>query len=292
MSKWGGHLVDLKVLNYIADFFASFMGPFERSSGDKRSAPPTMSECFKSMATLNFGVASKMADKLNDVALLEGRSYWPGYAPSAASDVITLKWNSSCSRFAPQGKPEISSDDGCSENFKLDCLRANYSVSKSYESDTLIRADQPSTEERISCLKNGFDSDHDFARISEIAHQGHLAELAIEVMNHGGDKYFFQQRQGSVGHEIIRNGSKVVTVRSTVCYEAFIPGTSEVVSGVSLYAVVNTRIGFSQGKLDHQALGEEKTLMAFELRYETFKGHEISPLELHRSRGGEAMIKG
>lgn len=284
--------MDWKVLNYIADFFASFMGPFERSSGDKKSAPPTMSECFEPMRALNFGMASEMAAKLNYVALLEDRSYWPGYAPSAASDVITLKWSSSCSRFIPKYEDEVSDDNGCSKNFQLDCLRSNYSVSPNYDSDLLIRADQPSIEERVSCLRDGFESGHDFARISEVAHQGHLAELAAEVENHKGDKYFFKQLPGSVGHEIIRNGSKVVTVRSTVRYEACKEDTENVILGLSLYAVVNTRIGFSQGKLDHRALGEEKTLMAFELRYETFKGHEISPLELHRSRGGEAIIKG
>lgn len=286
-------------LNSILAFFASAFGPSTVKNGTSQAAKaPTVSECFAPMASVHLPEVSGVAADLDDViALHEHRAYWPGYAPSESSNVITLKWNATAPRFKPEYSDERAEGKRCSDNFKKDYARADYFLcdeagamgGKRYLAP--IKTD--STDEGLDLIAAHVKSEDDTARITEVAHQGHLGQLTQEVMNHQppDGRYSFFQKEGSTRHEIIANGGSVVTVRSFVEFELI--DTSQegaLLQGFSVYGVINTRIGFSQEKLDHHALGQEHSNMAFEFRYEKSKSEAIDLATLRSQAPEKSLI--
>lgn len=286
-------------LNSILAFFASAFGPSPlRSDSNQAAVAPTVSECFAPMASVNLPDASRVAADLDDaIALDQHKAYWPGYAPSESSNVITLKWNATLERFKPQYSSELAQGHRCCEAFGRDFARANYYLcdeSGGMDGKRHLRpVKAASTEEGLDLIAAHCKSDQDATRITEIAHQGHLVSAAQEVASHAekDGRYQFFQKEGSVRHEIIANGGNVVTVRSFVEYELKdVTDEGALLQGFSAYAVINTRIGFAQGKLDHEALGTEKTNMAFEFRYEKSKSEGIDLATLRSQAPEKSLI--
>lgn len=267
-------------LNNLLAFFASAFGPSPGKRGASQAAiAPTVSECFAPMASVNLSDASRVAADLDDViALDKHRAYWPGYAPSERSNVITLKWNATAPRFKPEYPSEKAQGERCCSAFGQDYARAGYYLSDEAGAMCGKRHLKPiktaTPEEGLDLLTAHLKSEEDTARITEIAHQGHLMQLTQEVMNHQclEGRYCFSQKENSTRHEVIVNGGSVVTVRSFVEFELVdVKEEGRLLEGASVVAVINTRVGVVGGKLDHEALGGEMSNMAFEIRYEQAK---------------------
>ena len=290
----------------IAAFFASVtsvFGPSEsKSAGVEKT---TVHGCFKTMVSVipqaseAQEVMSAAADLRSVVALSDDRAYWPGYAPSASSNVITLKWNTTVPRFVPMGVDELAGERRYAENFRKDFPRACYWVSDDSNPEKCLDAKAhveeikgESVEEAFNKMSAHVNSADDLSRITEVAHQGHLAPVAGELLHMQPEcgEYMFVQKGHSTRHEIIANGASVVAVRSSVEFEAKHMGTGRTLTGLTVFAVINTRIGYTGGKLDHKALGGELSNMAFEIRYEKPKSMAVGLDTLRRQEPDKLLM--
>ena len=295
--------MDLRIFNCIAAFFASAFGPSEGKGGE--GSKSTVSSCFNAMVSSvpqtneARAVMSAAADLEDVVALSDNRAYWPGYAPSASSNVISLKWNATAPRFTPMEVDELAGEQRYAKDFEKDLPRARYFVSD--DSNAAMNAaakchlkamDGLTPDQAFDELRTHVGTDEDVSRITEVAHQGHLAQATNEVFSllHADGEYMFRQKGRSTRHEVIANGGRVVTVRSSVEFEAVNKDDGGVLSGFSIYVAINTRIGFAGGKLDHKALGSELSNMALEIRYEKPKGDTGSLEALKRQEPDKLLM--
>lgn len=296
--------MDIRLFNCIAAFFASVFGSSESKSADVEKS--TVCSCFNAMVSVipqtreMQEVMSAAADLESVVALSDDRAYWPGYAPSESSNVITLKWNTTVPRFAPLDAQELAGEQGYAENFKKDFPRACYLVSDDSSPESCSNAKSHLKEIKEASVEDAFNkmSTHvnaidDLSRITEVAHQGHLAPVVRELLSMfpDGGEYMFSQKGHSTRHEIIANGGSVVTVRSSVEFEAKHIGVDKTLKGLTVFAVINTRIGYADGKLDHKALGGELSNMAFEIRYEKPRGVVVGLDALKRQEPDKLLVR-
>lgn len=108
----------------------------------------------------------------------------------------------------------------------------------------------------------------------------------------GDSLYSFEQAEKSISHEIIMDTGKAVTIQSSAVFSVRHLESYNFLKGVSLSAVIKTRIGFSHdGKLDHAALGDESTLMSFDLKYEKEIIPEVGLRDVQNDNPGKTVVE-
>lgn len=258
--------------NTISCFFSSLKAPVKKDVPVEKNLSPVLSDCLKSLMGSDAQKAGGLIKALDGlVKFNSGRNYQPAYSEHGASETLSLKWSVQQPRDNAGSCPDAGRGDGYCENFLLDLMRSDYLVSNAGggQSTGYCRfLDQVSADQRLQMLEKCGLPSHDLARVSEIAHQGHLAETASEAFEHNfsdGTHFFVPHSRPS--HEITVGGQEAVLVTSTTSYALKHLDTEMLVRGLVLDATVTTRIGYRGGKLDHAALGFEPKRVDYELRY-------------------------
>lgn len=253
----------------INSFFSSLKAPLKKDISVEKNARPVLSDCLKTLAGPSAQRAYSLIKVLDGLVKLNPtRHYQPAYWEHGAGETVALKWSV---RQPRDTGPDCGRGEAYGESFLLDLMRSDYLVSNSggAQSAGYCRLlDQACADQRLQVLEGCGLSRHDLARVSEIAHQGHLAETATEAFEHhvsDGDHLFVQHAHPT--HEITVGGQEAVLITSTTAYTLKHLDTEMHVHGLVLDATVTTRIGYVSGKLDHAALGSEPTRVDYELRY-------------------------
>lgn len=256
----------------ISCFFSSPKALLKKYVPVEKNLNPVLPDCLKSLTGPGAQRAYGLLKALDGLVKFNpARDYQPAYSKHGASETLSLKWSVLQPRDNPGSSPNGGRGEAYSQSFLLDLMRSDYLVSNAggAQSAGYCRLlDQVSADQRLQMLEACGLSRHDLARVSEIAHQGHLAETAIEAFEHNaidGTHLFVQHSHPS--HEITMGGQKEVLVTSTTSYALKHLDTEMLVRGLRLDATVTTRMGYLSGKLDHAALGREPKRVDYELRY-------------------------
>ncbi|WP_256350433.1 RHS repeat domain-containing protein [Pseudomonas gingeri] len=214
-------------------------------------------------------------------------AYSESYYDHGDREGVLFRWSAQEESFFPSASEQSSMEEhgDYARGFLKDLIRVDYTLSGGsgtgseykiflHSSDYQIPAGVSEfefLEGTLERLSEKIVDPYDRARLSEVASQVNLVPTARVALEHSEMNRYFLAAGGLVGHDIVLHSDETITVRSRTGYKVADSETDEIVEGIHLSAVGESRIGVLDGRLSHEALRNEPRNYSYELRYEVPK---------------------
>ena len=113
---------------------------------------------------------------------------------TAAGEIeLTVSWNQTSPEYQPSASEKIQDKEQVTEQFKMDLNRSNYIIEFLDDTRINLEREMPVQKQIDDIFVSVFGKEH-LARISEVAHQGHVAECAtVGISMMKGDNFIVQE---------------------------------------------------------------------------------------------------